>query len=189
MDSETKLNFYQAIVRGDLQAVRKYISSGADPNEKIGYVLSFPLKCACDHNHFNIIKELLIAGADPNKLIYDKPYLLHLFYIGKMTYKKKLLTLQLDCEKLRLFLKYGLDPTQTRSNGWTLYETAILVKKPGCMWNPLADIVIDHVERRTEMATRIQRWWRELYWNPKNAYCRDRIRRQIECLDTEFLSH
>ncbi len=194
MDAATKRDFYHAIRNGDLQAVKKYIDSGINLNDKIGplHPVEVPLAHACHFNHFNIIKELLIAGADPNKAVYYNPNIFHFcyvnyIYVNNIKTEDRLLIFQWDCELARLFLKYGLDPTQIICNGASLYGIAGRVKKVRSMWSEIADMVIHHVERRTEMATRIQRWWRELYWNPKRAYCCERIRKQIQSIERDVI--
>ena len=41
--------------------------------------------------------------------------------------------------------------------------------------------------RQHVIATRIQRWWRHYYWNPASGFCRERIRRSVQQIDTDVV--
>lgn len=134
---------HTALRNGKIRAVRMLLHSGADPNHADKQNAQTPLNCVLnfagrfDSTHCEMLKDLLAAGADPNKPVNSAQY--------------RPLSLALMCkhtEAIAILLEAGANISLCESEGHTLAQAATIMRFPQA-----ADLIARHSERqRSERA-------------------------------------
>jgi ankyrin repeat protein len=117
VDEYGRTPLWNKAAEGDLEAVTRAISEGADPNQgdDVGYT---PLHVSIQNGHVAIVELLLNAGANPN--VYDK--------YGNGTLCTATLTPQIALPTqvaiIRILLRAGADPDHQNAYGRTPRQIA-----------------------------------------------------------------
>jgi hypothetical protein len=113
-----KPGLLDAVRAGDAEATTRILAKGADPGEERGEHGRNALRLACAAGHFEIVKILLLSGAD----IHGKD--------SRGTAALHFAAWENRLDLVDLLLDWGIFPEETEGKGWTALHDAVRKEYP-----------------------------------------------------------